>query len=338
MSKCVTLIKRDAMGRRIRIAVKALIQIVVGAGAAVGVLWLVVAQPTWHRTPPSDLTVEPARLRQHVTFLSETHAPRNWRSSSNLNACAGYIRAEFTAAGAEVSEQPFEVVGLPFRNVTARFGNHGGDLLIVGAHYDGCDETPGADDNASGVAALLELAHLLGRAPVGRDVELVAYTLEEPPFFRTEQMGSAVHARRTIASGRPILGMIALEMVGYYSDTPRSQHYPLPLFYLLYPHRGNFVGVIGRWDQADWICRVKRGMKGATDLPVHSIRAPGFVPGVDFSDHANYWDRGIPAVMVSDTAFYRNEAYHTRHDTADRLDYTRMSMLVVALREMIETL
>ena len=97
------------------------------------------------------------------------------------------------------------------------------------------------------------------------------------------------------------------------------------------------MGVIGRWDQADWISRVKRGMKGATDLPVHSIGAPGFVPGVDFSDHANYWDRGIPSVMVSDTAFYRNEAYHTQDDTADRLDYTRMSMLV-ALREMTDTL
>jgi hypothetical protein len=127
--------------------------------------------------------------------------------------------------------------------------------------------------------------------------------------------------------------MIALEMVGYYSDEWGSQTYPVPMLRLVYPSRGNFVGVIGRWDQAAWIKKVKVGMKGATDLSVYSVRAPSALQGVDYSDHLNYWAQGIPAVMITDTAFLRNRAYHSTGDTPDKLDYLRMGKVVVAVYE-----
>lgn len=209
---------------------------------------------------------------------------------------------------------------------------------MIGAHYDACGETPGADDNASGAAALIELGYLLGRIPPGREIELVAYVLEEPPFFRTAQMGSAVHAASISSEQDRIVGVIVLEMVGYFCDARGSQSYPSLLLKLIYPNRGNFIAVVGRWDQGQWVKRVKVGMKGTTDLHVYSIRAPSFVPGIDFSDHLNYWPLGFNALMITDTAFYRNKAYHEKGDTADRLDYDRMSKVVVAVFEAIKSM
>ena len=162
-------------------------------------------------------------------------------------------------------------------------------------------------------------------------MELVAYVLEEPPFFRTPLMGSAVHAASLATEKENIAGVIVLEMVGCFSDAKGSQSFPSPLLKLFYPSRGNFIAVIGRWDQGRWVKRVKSGMQGTTDLPVYSLRAPAAIPGVDFSDHINYWPLGLPAVMITDTAFYRNQAYHETGDTAERLDYARMSQVVVAV-------
>ena len=192
---------------------------------------------------------------------------------------------------------------------------------------------PAADDNASGVAALIELAYLLGRHPPARPVELVAYSLEEPPTYQTDSMGSAVHARSIAADTENVLGVIVLEMVGTFSDQRGSQSYPMPMLHLLYPNRGNFIGVVGRWGHGHWIKTVKKAMKDRTPLPVRSIRAPALVPGIEMSDHQNYWPLGLPAVMVTDTAFLRNPNYHTLQDTPDRLDYSAMAQVVVSLFE-----
>lgn len=291
------------------------------------------AQPTARKNKPSSVTVGADRLRAHVVALSEDFHPRDWQHEANLSTCADYIAAHFTNAGAVVQAQPVPARDRVFRNVIGRFGVGRGSKLIVGAHYDSCGDTPGADDNASGVAALIELAYLLGRNPPDREIELVAYALEEPPFFRTPQMGSAVHAASIAAEREKISGVIVLEMVGYFSDAKDSQSYPLPLFKLYYPSKGNFIAVVGRWDQGKWVKEMKVGMKGTTDLPVYSIRAPTSIPGVDFSDHLNYWPYGINALMITDTAFYRNKAYHKKDDTALRLDYERMSKVVVAVFE-----
>jgi len=302
------------------------------------VAWWLVAQPAFGGNRASQVAVDAARLREHVATLSETFHPRDWRHRENLDACADFIAARFAAAGATVELQAFDVLGGTYRNVIGRFGAGRGAKVVVGAHYDAVAGTPGADDNASGVAALIELAHLLGRQAPDREVELVAYVLEEPPFFRTGQMGSAVHAKSLADAGTDVTGVIVLETIGYFSEELGSQSYPSPLFRLFYPSRGNFVAVVGRWDQGAWVKAVKVGMKGTSGLPVYSVRAPAIVPGVDFSDHLSYWPHGIRAVMVTDTAFYRNSAYHTPEDTPERLDYGRLSQAVVAVYEALRSI
>jgi hypothetical protein len=286
----------------------------------------------------SLVTVCPERLRSHVITLSETFYPRSWLFETNLKNCADYIHAHFTKAGAMADFQSVEAYGREYRNVIGRFGVGHDSKLVIGAHYDAYGESPGADDNASGVAALIELAYLLGRDPPNKEIELVAYVLEEPPFFRTPLMGSAVHASSLMPEKERITGVIVLEMVGYFSDELGSQLYPLPFLWLMYPSRGNFIAVVGRWDQGQWVKRVKAGMKGATDLPVYSIRAPTIIPGIDFSDHLNYWPLDLNALMITDTAFYRNKMYHQKGDTADSLDYERMSMVVVAVFEALKSI
>jgi hypothetical protein len=292
-----------------------------------------IAQPTFRKNHPSTVSVDAARLKVHVSTLSRTFHPRDWEHPANLSKCADYIATQFANTGAAVESQEFKVQGKRYRNVIGRFGVGKGSKVVVGAHYDTCGDTPGADDNASGIAALIELAYLTGASAPQREVELVAYVLEEPPFFRTSHMGSAIHAESIAGEKSNITGVIVLEMVGCFNDEKGSQSYPSLLLRAFYPRRGNFIAVAGRWDQGDWIKAVKVGMLGSTDLPVYSIRAPSALPGIDFSDHFNYWPYGIKAVMVTDTSFYRNKAYHASEDTSDRLDYDRMSKVVVAVFE-----
>jgi Zn-dependent M28 family amino/carboxypeptidase len=273
--------------------------------------------------------VDAARLEAHVRMLSETLGPRDEGHPENLDRVAAYLRKEFEQAkAAAVWEQPFESRGRTYRNVIASFGPRTNELIVVGAHYDTAGALPGADDNASGVAGLIELAYLLGRTPPAMRVELVAFTLEEPPYFRSPLMGSAVHAASLRAQGTSVRAMISLEMIGYFSDRPDSQQYPVALLKALYPSRGNFITVVGKLDQGRTLRRVKGAMHGASPLPVYSINAPRAIPGVDFSDHLNYWNQGYDAVMITDTAFYRNPNYHTFTDTPETLDYRRMAMVV----------
>jgi hypothetical protein len=294
-----------------------------------------IAQPTTRSVPPSAASADTGSLRRHVTTLSQTYHPRNSENIANLDRCAEYIAGHLRQTGASVRFQEFTAQDRPYRNVIASFPHPSGKKIIIGAHYDSYADTPGADDNASAVAGLLELARLIAASPPDIGVELVAYTLEEPPFFGGPLMGSAIHAHSVAAEKDRIIGVIVLEMIGYFSDQPGSQSYPSPLLKLFYPSRGNFITVVGRWDQGPWIKQLKGSMKGATPLPVYSFRGPQALPGVDFSDHRNYWPHGIPAAMVTNTAFYRNRAYHTPNDTADRLDYDRLAMVVVAVHQAI---
>lgn len=275
-------------------------------------------------SPPVDA----ARLEAHVRLLSETFSPRDAGHPENLDRAAAYLRQEFERAKAAVSEQPFQVGGRTYRNVVASYGPRTKELIVVGAHYDTAGPLPGADDNASGVAGLIELAQLLGKTSPAMRVELVAFALEEPPYFRSPSMGSAIHAASLKAQGLDVRAMFSLEMIGYFSDQPDSQQYPVSILKTLYPSRGNFIAVVGKTDQGRIIRRVKKAMIGASPLPVYSINAPRSIPGVDFSDHLNYWNEGYDAVMITDTAFYRNRNYHTFADTPDTLDYERMAMVV----------
>ena len=271
---------------------------------------------------------DPARLRSHVETLAQEMVPRSAARRENLVRAADYIRDQLLATGARASFQPVEHDGSTFRNVIARLGPESGECVVVGAHYDAAGDAAGADDNASGVAGLLELARLVQAEPLPLRLELVAYSSEEPPYFRTQAMGSFVHSEGLRRDGVIVRAMICLEMIGYFSDAPGSQDFPFPGMDLLYPSSANFIAVAGCIGQESLVREVKRGMAEVSDLPVYSMNAPRFVAGIDFSDHLNYWNAGFPAVMVTDTAFYRNPNYHETTDTPQTLDYTRMAKVV----------
>ena len=297
-------------------------------GIALAILWALVTQPAVIPVSSSSTAVDSHQLEQHVRALSEQFHPRSADRPRMLDRAANYVRANLAQSGASISEQLYDADDIKARNIIARFGPAEGARVVIGAHYDSHHDTPGADDNASGVAGLIELARLLAKASLKRPVELVAYTLEEPPYFRTMEMGSAQHARALKLKNVPVRLMISLEMLGYFSDTEGSQKYPVSALDLIYPSRGNFIGVIGRFNDMAATRRVKAAMLGATNLPVVSMNAPPMLTGVDFSDHLNYWDEGYPALMITDTSFFRNPHYHQRTDTHDKLDYRRMAQVV----------
>ncbi|MDB5233216.1 MAG: hypothetical protein JWR44_209 [Hymenobacter sp.] len=274
-----------------------------------------------------------ARLRRHLAFLTTTPQPRNYEYPTVLDTVAAYIRrALCQAGGREVSEQAYAVRGQTYRNVLASFGPAEGPRLVIGAHYDVCGDQPGADDNGTGVAALLEVARLLGQQPsLPYRVDVVAYTLEEPPFFRTPSMGSYVHAASLRAAGVPVRGMVALEMLGYFDDRRNSQRYPIWPLRFVYGNRGNYVTVAQKFGNGRFGRRFARCYKEAAALPVKRFKAPAWLPGIDFSDHLNYWRFGYPAVLLTDTAFYRNSSYHLATDTLAPLDMRRLGLAVDAL-------
>jgi len=291
-------------------------------------LLLLLLLPSLVLAQPADTT----RLRRHIVALTSTPEPRNYLHETSLNQAADYITGELVAAGARPTAQPYQVQGRTYRNILGHFGPETGPVIVVGAHYDVCGEQPGADDNGSGVAALLELARLLGRQPqLPYRIELVAYTLEEPPFFRTRHMGSYVHAEALRRAGVPVRGMVALETLGYFDDRKHTQRYPLGLLKWVYGTRGNYVTVVQKFGNGRFGRQFARQYKRAAGLPVKRFKAPAWLPGIDFSDHLNYWHFGYPAVLLTDTAFYRNQHYHEPTDTLNRLDMRRLGLAVEAL-------
>ena len=316
-----------------------IIAILVGLAGG-GALYL--TQPVYSavRNQSTGAVVAPGRLHAHVKMLSETLVPRHWQAPENLDRAAAYIVKQLIRFGGRVTEQAYDVDRAGrFRNVVASFGPQAGSRVIVGAHYDALGTLPGADDNASGVAGLLELGRLLGETKaLGARVDLVAFTLEEPPYYATKDMGSFVHAAALKREGAVVRAMISLESIGYYNDAPGSQRFPHPLLGLLYPSTGDFITVVGRVGQGALVRQVKKAMQRATYLDVYSITAPSRLTGVDFSDHRSFWTHGYRAVMITDTAFYRNERYHTARDTADTLDYDRMAEVVRAVHHAVVTL
>ncbi len=309
------------------------------------VMGLVVTQPSCAHYPPTSQRLDSDRLRAHVETLAVDLAPRNFQEFLNLEASAQYIADHFEKAGGRVSAQLFQTNGesyqaqgvktRDYRNVIASFGPVDGERIIVGAHYDACGQTPGADDNASGVAGLIELAYLLGRTELRQRIDLVAFTLEEPPFFRTYDMGSARHAYSLRQEDVAVECMICLEMIGYFSDEKGSQQSPSLFLKLLYPDRANFIAVVGGFADRKLLREVKGSMQCATDLPVCGMCAPRGYAGIDLSDHRNYWARDYTAIMVTDTSFYRNRRYHHVQDTPDTLDYDRMAKVVLGVYEAV---
>ena len=237
-------------------------------------------------------------------------------------------------SGGDTREQRFSVAGKGYKNIIANYGAGKGNKLIIGAHYDAVSGSPGADDNASGVAALLVLGGVLGGLPnLVREVELVAYTLEEPPFFGSKYMGSAIHACNLSSEATKPVGVIVLDSIGYFSSEHGSQ---IDSILLGTSDVGDFISVAGRTSQAEWVNRVASAMQAAGTIPVEIIiRDPNDLPAVDFSDHSNYYEYGIPSLLVTDTAFCRNPTYHTAADKCDLLDFGRLSGVVCGLLQAV---
>lgn len=283
---------------------------------------------------PDDL---PARLEADVRHLVSAFAPRDHLHPSNLDRAARWLDERMTSAGArQIVEQVFEVEGRSYRNVVASFGPVSRDgsppgalaytRVVVGAHYDTAGPLPGANDNGSGVAALLELGRRLGASPPAARVELVAWTLEEPPHFATRHMGSAVHARSLVSERSHVRVVISLETLGVYRHAPGSQTFPDPAMATLHGDRGDFLALVGRVEEGPLLARVAPAFAGL--VRVVTLAAPESVTGVGFSDHRSYWPHGFPAIMLTDTAFFRSDAYHTAGDTPDAIDYVTLARVV----------
>lgn len=270
-------------------------------------------------------------LQRHVWALAGEIGERNIFFSENLEKAAGYIEKQFKDTGYPIEKQTYQVEGKSATNIYAqKKGSVNADeIIIVGAHYDTVFDSPGADDNASGVAGLLELARLWNKQEGRKTFRFVAFTLEEPPFYKTEQMGSRVYAQSV--KDENISAMLCLEMLGYYTNQEKSQDYPLPLMKTIYPDKGNFIAIVGNFKSRFLVNKVKNAYKTKATTPVESLATFDFVTGVDFSDHASFWEVGVPAVMITDTAFYRNPHYHTASDLPDTLDYPTFANTVWGL-------
>lgn len=267
-------------------------------------------------------------VKQHLVALTKHETPRNYKNLTRLNAVADYIKNVFNTYADTVYFQEFSANGQSYKNVIASFGTHHKKRIIVGAHYDVCGDQQGADDNASGVTALLELARLLKSKTLNNRIDLVAYTLEEPPYFDTELMGSAIHANSLTNSKQEVLGMISVEMIGYFKDEKNSQDYPIGALSMIYGKRGNYITLVKKWKAGSFARKFCRKYKKSDVVKTKKFAGPRSLIGVDLSDHMNYWNVGISALMITDTSFYRNKNYHEATDTLETLDITRMTKVI----------
>lgn len=297
-----------------------------------------------HKGPLPPLDAEETQLRDrlktHVQKLAGEIGIRELQVHPKaLEAAARYIHTTLADLQTSAGEQAFTAGGFSMRNLEVDYRGtaHPEEILVVGAHYDSVPSTPGADDNASGVAGLLELARLLRSRPLARTVRLVAFVNEENPYFGSPAMGSLASARRSRERGEKLIGMFSLECIGYFSDAPGSQKYPFP-FNLYYPSRGNFIGFVGNVASRGLVRRAVASFRKNAAFPSEGTAAPGKIEGIGWSDHWAYWEVGYPALMVTDTAFFRNDRYHTRRDTPETLDYESMARVVAGLAKVIEDL
>lgn len=301
---------------------------------------LLLSQPSTTTVQDASMESSEANLRSTVRHLSEEIGVRSYRDLSRLNKAADYIEAAMRTAGCMVTRQSFTYAGNTYYNVAGEVKGHGPNsnhILIIGAHYDTAVGTPGADDNASGVAALLELARMTALRPAGRTIRFVAFSLEEPPVFGTDMMGSYAYARQTAREGVTVYGMISLEMLGYFCEDKGCQGYP-PGVGWLFPDRGDFIAFVGNLSSRSFTKKVQRRFSRTSDFPVETLNAFSSVTGVDFSDHRNFWSFGFDAFMITDTSFYRNRNYHTPEDRWETLDFTKMNRVVTGLYRAIEGL
>jgi hypothetical protein len=265
------------------------------------------------------------RLSNHLKKITETSDFRHFMNPHILDQVAEYIKNELENSADSVYYQEFTVNGTVYKNVIASYGIKNTSTIVVGAHYDVCGLQDGADDNGSGTVGLLELGRQLKGKELNYRIDLVAYTLEEPPFFRTENMGSYQHAKMLEKENRIIHGMISLEMICFFKDEKKTQDYPIGILKLVYGGRGNYITLVNKFGKGKFAKRFTKKFKKGASIRTKRFNGPKVLPGVDFSDHLNYWKFGYSALMITDTAFYRNKNYHQQTDTIETIDFKRMA-------------
>jgi low affinity Fe/Cu permease len=268
-----------------------------------------------------------ANIRRNLESIINTPDYRNYKNITVLDTVAERIKKEFKRYTNRVSTQDYKVDERGYKNIIASFGPEEGTRIIVGAHYDVSHEQDGADDNASGVAGVLELAKLLKDQPLKYRIDLVAFSLEEPPFFHTKNMGSYIHAKSLHDSNIAVKGMISLEMIGYFSDKENSQTYPAGMMKWFYGDKGNFITIVQSFFCGEFSKEFKELSFKNNSIDTKSIRAPWFIAG-DNSDQINYWKFGYSAAMVTNTAYFRNHNYHTNADKLNLLDISKMALVI----------
>ncbi len=272
----------------------------------------------------SDTTI----IKKHFNELIKPGKPRHYLNKSVLDSAGLYIKSELSKYADTTYFQEYDVFGSSYRNVIAVFNPDAKETIVVGAHYDVCDDQDGADDNTSGTIGLLEVARLLKGNALKYRIELVAYTLEEPPFFRTEKMGSYIHAKSLNDNNRSVKGMVCLEMIAYFDDSKGSQDYPLGILSWFYGNKGDYITLVNKFHKGKFAKKFSNKYKRKAPIKTKKFTGSKSLPGIDFSDHLNYWKFGYSALMITDTAFYRNKNYHHKSDTIASLDIKRMADVI----------
>lgn len=273
-------------------------------------------------------SADTTKIKAHLTAITKTQQPRNHKNIDQLNKTASYIYNEFSHYADTVYFQNYTANGKEYKNVICLFGINNPKTIVVGAHYDVCDNQEGADDNASGTVGLLELARLLKGKELNQRIEMVAYTLEEPPYFRTDKMGSYIHAKSLIDNKTDVYGMVCLEMIGYFDDAKKSQDYPIGILSWVYGNKGNYITLVNKFGKGKFARKFNKEFKKQKLIKTKKFVAPKSLPGIDFSDHLNYWKFGISSLMITDTAFYRNKNYHKKPDRMETLNFSKMAQVI----------
>jgi hypothetical protein len=323
---------------------------IVVAAVLVLLWWLGMRMPGKNISKAGPLSPDEVALREelraNVQKLAGEIGERNMWHYAALNAAADFIEDSFSRAGLRTRRDSYETGGQPCHNIEAEIsGSQQGaavssppPIIIIGAHYDSVFGSPGANDNGTGVAAMLALARRFARAKPKQTLRFVAFVNEEPPYFLSGEMGSQVYARRCKERGDEIAAMISLETIGYFSDAPDSQTYPSPGLGLFYPKVGNFIGFVSNVHSRAMLHRVIALFRQHAKIPSEGASLPAFIPGVSWSDQWSFWQHGYPAIMVTDTAPFRYPYYHSSNDTPDKLDYDRFTLVVSGMEKVIENL
>lgn len=275
-------------------------------------------------------------LHEHVYRLAGDIGERNIWLPVKLNAAAAYIAKNWEEQDYAVQRQEYEARGVKSANleIEVQGTTLADEIILIGAHYDSVLGSPGANDNGSGVAALLEISRLLKSRNQARTIRFVAFTNEEPPFFLRRDMGSSVYASRARSRKENIVAMLSLETLGYYSEAPGSQQYPFP-FSFFYPDTANFIGFVGNLGSRQLVQQSLAAFRRHANFPSEGTAAPGWITGIGWSDHWSFWRKGYKAIMVTDTALFRYRYYHTAGDTPEKIDYDRLARVTNGLAQVV---